>query len=296
MKKNLPPIFIIAGMPRCGTTFLYHNFQKHPSIFCPFRKETNYFSVNFQRGVDWYHELFEEIVPGQIGLDASPSYFLDQQTITRIKDLLPDAKIILGVRNPVDWSLSLYNQLNTHLWKNHPTFDEFIESYPYPFGDQVISIELRKGHVVPTIDLYRKVFGENLLLYQFDFFQENPFAVARAIENHLDIPVYFNGKTFDTMVINAGNRKNIRLLTYILSREKLISLLGNVFPRRLAQTMRIQFDKFSNRDQKPNLRQVYYSPEDRETARLVFAEEEIMVRSLFAEHPLIRGDGSPAPF
>jgi hypothetical protein len=76
MEKKRPNVFIIPGMPRCATTFLYHNLQKHPSVFCPFRKETNYFSVNYHKGIDWYRHLYREIRPGQIGADVSPSYLL----------------------------------------------------------------------------------------------------------------------------------------------------------------------------------------------------------------------------
>lgn len=278
-------------MPRSGTTFIYHNFQKHPAVFCPFRKETNFFSVNFARGIDWYQELYKEIQPGQIGLDASPSYFLDPRAVTRIQDLLPHAKIILGIRNPVDYSLSLYNQLITHLLKDRPTFETFIQNYDYPFGDQIINIQLQDNSIVSTIDLYRQAFGANLLLYQFDFFQANPLTVSRSIENHLGLPAYFDEATFDASVINASNRKNISLVTYLLSREKLINTLGDILPRRLLQNMRLKFDKFSKPDQKPA--QVPHSLEDMQIAKKVFARQEEVVQNLFASHPIILGDGTP---
>jgi hypothetical protein len=292
MSPTLPPnFFIVAGMPRSGTTFIYHNFQKHPFVFCPFRKETNFFTVNFSRGINWYQELYKEIQPGQIGLDASPSYFLDPRAVTRIQDLLPHAKIILGIRNPVDFSLSLYNQLITHLLKDRPSFETFIQDYDYPFGDQVINIQLSDNFIVSTIDLYRQAFGANLLLYQFDYFQTDPLIVSRSIENHLGLPAYFDETTFDAAVINASNRKNISLVTYILSREKLINTLGAVLPRRLLQKMRLKFDKLSKRGQKPN--QISHSLQDQQIAQKVFAPQEEVVRALFADHPIILGDGSP---
>jgi hypothetical protein len=290
MKVDLPPLFIVAGMPRCGTTFLYHNFQKHPSIFCPFRKETNFFSTNFQRGVVWYGELFKGIGSGQIGVDVSPSYFLDKQSVTRIKELLPNAKVILGVRNPIDWSLSLYNQLISQLLKDRPTFEEFIESYAYPFGDQTIQVQLNNGYSIFALDLYRQTFKENLLLYQFDFFQKDPLTVLRAIESHVNLPPCYTAETFDNTIINAGNRKNISLLSYILSREKLISTIGSIFPRRLVQMVRVKYDQMSKRDSQPD--RAMYSPENQRMARNIFAQEEEGFRRLFSGHPIIRGDGT----
>jgi hypothetical protein len=51
-------LFVLAGMPRTATTFLYQRFQEHPEIFCPYRKETNFFSVNYAKGGAWYRDLF----------------------------------------------------------------------------------------------------------------------------------------------------------------------------------------------------------------------------------------------
>jgi hypothetical protein len=45
--------FIIGGMARAGTKFLYNTLQKHSGLFLPYRKEINFFHYNFHKDPDW---------------------------------------------------------------------------------------------------------------------------------------------------------------------------------------------------------------------------------------------------
>ena len=94
---------IIAGMPRGGATSLYHILNRHPALFVPYRKETAYFSYNYYKGERWYRGLFREMPPACFGLDVSPQYFMDPRSIERVKAFAPDTKVILAIRDPVDW-------------------------------------------------------------------------------------------------------------------------------------------------------------------------------------------------
>ena len=108
--------FVLAGMPRTATTFLYQRFQEHPAIFCPYRKESYYFSVNYHKGPDWYGDLFSDIGDEQIGADVTPAYFLDESAISRILEHDAQMPVVLGVRQPSDWALSWYTQvLSNHI-------------------------------------------------------------------------------------------------------------------------------------------------------------------------------------
>ena len=79
MKK--PKTFVVAGMPRAGTTFMYYFMQQHPEIFAPVRKEVNYFSFFYDKGEEWYHNLFKEMKQEKYGMDISPVYFLYNQIL-----------------------------------------------------------------------------------------------------------------------------------------------------------------------------------------------------------------------
>ena len=118
-------MLIIAGMPRGGTTTLYHIFDNHPGFFTPFRKETAYFSLNFYKGEKWYKGLYAGCPDGVPGLDISPQYFVDLRAIERIKALMPNAKVVLSVRDPVDWIKSSFFQTNK--FERKPSFSKFVD-------------------------------------------------------------------------------------------------------------------------------------------------------------------------
>ena len=104
---------IVAGMPRSATTYLYHMLQRHPQIFTPYIKEINYFVAKYDRGIDWYVELFKDAAPYQITFDVSPATFLDPEADQRIMQHFPQAKILVMVRDPLEWCLSFYSQFKS---------------------------------------------------------------------------------------------------------------------------------------------------------------------------------------
>ena len=91
-----PKIFVVFGMPRTGTTYLYHALARHPRIFVPYRKESYFFSVNHGKGEDWFRSLYKGIGTDQIGADINPLYYLDADSIDRILAYDPNVKVILA--------------------------------------------------------------------------------------------------------------------------------------------------------------------------------------------------------
>ena len=101
------PDFIGIGAGQAGSTWIFQNLQQHPSVYVCEKKETHYFNTAFN---DWsfryYCSLFEpagERVCGEI----TPHYLLlTPQRIRTVRRLVPDARLLLTIRNPVDraWS------------------------------------------------------------------------------------------------------------------------------------------------------------------------------------------------
>lgn len=150
-------LLIFAGMPRGGTTTMYHILDRHPGFFAPFRKETAYFSINFYKGADWYRGLYDERSDDQPGLDISPQYFADLRVIDRIKSLTPNAKVVLSVRDPVDWIKSSFFQTNK--FEHKPDFSKFVEHYTITGGREKLHFRLADDYVEKAITAYRDAFG-----------------------------------------------------------------------------------------------------------------------------------------
>ncbi|MFZ8805846.1 MAG: sulfotransferase family protein, partial [Candidatus Calescibacterium sp.] len=115
---KLPNLFIV-GVPRSGTTSLYEYLKRHPEVFMSPCKEPHYFARK-----DIY-EFLDEISPPKIISDfkeyislfeggkgkkirgeASAIYFFSKSATREIYELIPDAKIIISLRNPIERALS----------------------------------------------------------------------------------------------------------------------------------------------------------------------------------------------
>lgn len=282
-------LVIVAGMPRGGTTSLYHIFDQHPGCFVPFRKETSYFSYNHYKGEKWYMELFRDRPDDVPGMDISPQYFLDLRCIDRIKALAPEAKIILSVRDPVPWVVSLFFQTNK--FERKPSFARFIDGYTVTGAREKLHCTPADGYVTRAIETFRSAFTSNLLLYRFETFRDNPLLVLKAIEQFTGMKPYFTEDTYQATKVNSVTQYNWRWLTWVLSRESVISAIDAVFPRPFIRRVRTAVDQWTmpKGDTKP----ARLSPSELELAERRLSADHDWVNDLFKTHPIQLGDGTP---
>jgi hypothetical protein len=125
-RGRLLPDFIIIGAAKSGTTSLYGALTDHPFVLpCTTTdphfentKEIHYFSYGFQRGEDWYRSHFPlestrrefEAEHGRPCLtgEASPSYISSYWAPGRVREVLPDVRLVAVLRNPVDRAYSQF--------------------------------------------------------------------------------------------------------------------------------------------------------------------------------------------
>ena len=290
-RQDRPEIVVMVGMPRSGSTTLYHQLRQHPAAALPFRKETFYFSFHHGRGVDWFLDLYRDAEPGQVGFDISPDYFFSEQAIDRILDFDARTKAILSVRDPVSWALSLYNQrAGTDL--KLPPFEEFVHRYDLRVGDKTISLELSRGLVTRMLKRCREAFGERLLVYDFGLFSREPLRVVQAIEAFVGLPRHFTTANFSNVRLNASNRRNNPRLYALLNNERLISWLQHLFPERLLTLIREKYYLAAARNG-PSDPRAHHPEANVLLAEEIFAEERVRVRELFANSPMQLGSGTP---
>ncbi|KAL3911269.1 MAG: hypothetical protein SGPRY_008756 [Prymnesium sp.] len=104
------PRFFILGEMKCGTTSLYRLLDKHPQIVPPLTKEPRFLIRGRYEGttLSRYAINFRPVVSTEeaITFDASPVYLRSRIARDWISRWLPDAKLIVLVRNPVQRSYS----------------------------------------------------------------------------------------------------------------------------------------------------------------------------------------------
>ena len=105
------PHFLIVGQQKCGTTSLYSYLIKHPQILPALKKEIHFWNENLDLGEDWYLSHFPAIASGSgyITGEASATYLDTVHIVPKIAKILPDIKIIVLLRNPVDRTISHYH-------------------------------------------------------------------------------------------------------------------------------------------------------------------------------------------
>ncbi len=213
------PTFFISGAPRCGTTALYQYLSEHPRIFMSEVKETNYFASDFPhvqkvtyRTVDDYHRLFEKATDAHLAAgEASPFYLFSRVAFENMRAYDPQAKVILSLRNPVEFIQS-YHQLNLSLLRENETdLAKAWDLYPVRKRGEAIPPSARQ----PELILYQEVgqFGryvEHLFtvfprhqvkIYLFDELAADPRAVYEDILAFIGVPS--DGRS-DFPPVNAG--------------------------------------------------------------------------------------------
>ena len=108
------PDFLGLGVQKGGTTSLHCLLEHHPEVFLPPVKEVHFFSLNFAAGEAWYHSQFAGARPGQRCGEITPYYLFHPQVASRVQALLPQAKLIVLLRDPVERALSQYFHSRRH--------------------------------------------------------------------------------------------------------------------------------------------------------------------------------------
>lgn len=126
------PDFVIVGAPKAGSTALHTALLNHPALFLCEPKEPKYFLTagarprgHGQRGPgdahsarEWvwrardYEALFAPAQPGTLRGESTPFYLWSRDAHRRMAEVIPAAKLIAVIRDPVERAYSNW----THLW------------------------------------------------------------------------------------------------------------------------------------------------------------------------------------
>lgn len=136
---HLLPDYLIIGTQRGGTSSLYNYLVQHPAVGRALTKELRFFDRYYGKGVDWYRSCLpsaasRERLRGRSGLDlvvgeASPDYLFSPHAPGRVRQLLPDVKLIVLPRDPVERAWSGYQHEAVYC-----TVQEFLGLPPFDLG------------------------------------------------------------------------------------------------------------------------------------------------------------------
>ncbi len=133
MAEALPNLIVIGAM-KCGTSSLHYYLDLHPEVQMSRPKELNFFLAeegfdpqpfvsdprqlprlgrpNWSRGLDWYAGHFSSEAPVRGETSVAYTYPWYRDVAARIARVVPDAKLIFVVRDPVERMISHYLQFS----------------------------------------------------------------------------------------------------------------------------------------------------------------------------------------
>jgi hypothetical protein len=121
---------------RSGTSTVSRWLRQHPQIGFASTKEVHFFDRNFARGEAWYRSQFPEgdyVARGE----ATPNYVYYPEALLRMARMVPDARPLVFLRNPIDRAYSHYWH-NRARDKEHLSFEAALAAEPQRLeGDEV---------------------------------------------------------------------------------------------------------------------------------------------------------------
>lgn len=102
------PEFLIPGEAKCGTYAVHHYLSQHPAILMAKEKEPHFFNNNFYLGVNWYRQFFPWLWQKKLTGESSADYFFHPRSAPNIARILPECKLVIVFRDPVERAFSHY--------------------------------------------------------------------------------------------------------------------------------------------------------------------------------------------
>ena len=102
------PTFFIIGAPKAGTTSLSEYLAAHQDAYVPPQKELYFFLGRWENGVDWYRAQFRGAGAARAIGEATPTYMYRDDALARMRETVPEARLVAILRDPVDRLYSEY--------------------------------------------------------------------------------------------------------------------------------------------------------------------------------------------
>jgi hypothetical protein len=209
-----------------GTTMLYHFITLHPDIEKAKAKEIHYFTLNYDKGDEWYYDHFSSH-PNRLTGEASPTYFDCAETSTipaMIKRMNNEMKIILVVRDPVERAVSHYNHfckinkfpevlaLDVNEFFNIPFREVVTRSTTLGFrAEQAISFSLYYRKYLSYESIFKK---EDMLVISNRSLRDAPFDTMKDVYKLLGVQYVQNNRFKDIGYSHGTDLTRLSMSTF----------------------------------------------------------------------------------
>ena len=185
------PNFIIVGAPKSGTTSLWHYCSEHPEIFMSPIKEPHFFSHNPRNFVlEDYENLFAGVKTEPVRGESSVTYFWCEGVPEKIKESIPQCKIIMILRNPAERLFSAFRHAKRKGRLSGNFEDIMLDSVvvgqsPDFFMDNILANSKKYSN---RVKLFINLFGkDNVYVGLFHELKSDPLKFIKDVYSFLNV-------------------------------------------------------------------------------------------------------------
>jgi len=189
-----PVNFIIIGVQKAGTSAAVVNLSKHPDVWLK-PGQVHFFDRWYQKGLSYYRSLLK---PDKSGVkligEKTPTYIYCDGCMERIKDVAPNTKFLLFLREPISRAFSQWNMLKNNMKQEDLSFGEACDrelttlmGQKRSFGN-ALAHYIQRGFYMDQIERFLKVFPkEQLLVVIAERIRANPVEEHQRIFDFLGV-------------------------------------------------------------------------------------------------------------
>lgn len=270
------PDFVIIGAMKCGTSTLHAQLAAQPQFFMSEPKEPNFFSDDeiYAKGEDWYRGLFAKAPKGAIKGESSTHYAklpTYPKTIDRVAALIPDAKFIYVMRDPIERLASHYIHEWTQGVINCP-IDEAIDKHP-----ELVAYSRYAYQLEPWIDRFGK---DRILPVSFERMTAEPDVALKRIAGFLGAKGEVRWRSdLDAQNVSAERIRKFPFYSLVVDNPVATFLRRTLVPRSLRDRVKSNLQM----RERPQL-----SAEKIAALSELFAEDRTSLIRLLGEDYLVR--------
>lgn len=293
--------FFIVGEPKSGTTALAQFLSEHPQVGFSHPKEPDYFATDIRAECDAFHSgkhpYFPIRTPEQylhgfahcgnkpIWGEGSTLYLNSKEAAANIRAYNPDARIIIMLRNPVDFMHSLHMQMVNISTEDEPDFETALAKEPARRAGRELHGGTRcpsdlfyaeRAHYTPQIERFLEIFPrEQVLLLIAEEFQRDNAGVYKQVLEFIGADADFRPAEFRRVYESRAprSRRLHRQLNNIKLKTTMLRLVGpDGYEKLKAAGSKLMLREQARKALDPDLRQQLlhtYQPEVRRLAQLI---------------------------
>ncbi len=243
------PNFFIVGAPRAGTTSLYYYLKDCPEVYMSPTKEPRFFKselykpvpteegINLKGNKKKYLQLFSNVKDEKAIGEASPSYLRDPGTAILIHEVIPNAKIIIILRDPINRVFSHYLYLKSSD-KEKRSFDKAVinEITKDTTDYKPYNVYLDASLYFEQVKRYQDIFGTNQVkILIFEEFMKEPEKNLSEVLEFLGINSISQKVTIKKYNLYGESRNRI---FHYMRKSKAIRKFLNILPEDFVRKLR----------------------------------------------------------